>query len=40
MAFPSATERTRVIETYIADKGLVQSLARLADNEATMVQKP
>lgn len=31
MQFPSAAERMRVIETYGADKGLVQTMARLAD---------
>jgi uncharacterized protein YndB with AHSA1/START domain len=29
--FPSAEERARVIREYGADKGLVQTLARLAD---------
>jgi uncharacterized protein YndB with AHSA1/START domain len=29
--FPSATERDRVIKEYGADKGLVQTMARLAD---------
>jgi uncharacterized protein YndB with AHSA1/START domain len=29
--FPSAEERDRVIKQYGADKGLVQTLARLAD---------
>jgi uncharacterized protein YndB with AHSA1/START domain len=29
--FPSAEERTRVIKEYGADKGLVQTLARLAE---------
>ncbi len=31
MVFSSAVERKRVIETYGADKGLVQTMARLAD---------
>jgi uncharacterized protein YndB with AHSA1/START domain len=29
--FPSAEERARVIEEYGADKGLVQTMARLAE---------
>lgn len=29
--FPSVEERTRVIKEYGADKGLVQTMARLAD---------
>jgi len=29
--FPSAEERARVIKEYGADKGLVQTMARLAD---------
>jgi uncharacterized protein YndB with AHSA1/START domain len=35
--FPSAEERARVIREYGADKGLVQTLARLAEYVATMV---
>ena len=31
MGFPSAAERDRVIKEYGADKGLVQTLARLAE---------
>jgi uncharacterized protein YndB with AHSA1/START domain len=31
MVFSSAAERKRIIETYGADKGLVQTMARLAD---------
>jgi len=34
--FPSAEERARVIREYGADKGLVQTLARLADHLATL----
>ena len=34
--FPSAEERTRVIREYGADKGLAQTMARLADYVATM----
>jgi len=34
--FPSAEERARVIRDYGADKGLVQTLARLADHLATL----
>jgi len=37
--FPSAAERARVIETYRADKGLVQTLARLAEHVAAMAEK-
>jgi uncharacterized protein YndB with AHSA1/START domain len=36
MQFPSAKERARVIEEYGADKGLVQTLARLGEYLATM----
>jgi uncharacterized protein YndB with AHSA1/START domain len=36
MMFPSAAERARVIETYGADKGLVQTLARLTDYVAAL----
>jgi uncharacterized protein YndB with AHSA1/START domain len=36
--FPTAEERKRVIETYGADKGLVQTMARLADYLATMAK--
>ncbi|MGZ5895544.1 MAG: SRPBCC family protein [Xanthobacteraceae bacterium] len=35
--FPSAEERTRVIREYGADKGLVQTMARLADYAAAIV---
>ena len=34
--FPSAEERARVIKEYGADKGLVQTMARLADHVAAM----
>ncbi len=34
--FPTAAERARVIKEYGADKGLVQTMARLADYVATM----
>jgi len=34
--FPSAEERARVIREYGADKGLVQTLARLAEYVAGM----
>ena len=34
--FPSAAERERVIKDYGADKGAVQTLARLADYVATL----
>ena len=34
--FPSAEERARVIKEYGADKGLAQTMARLADNLVTM----
>ena len=34
--FPSAAERDRVIKEYGADKGAVQTLARLGDHLATM----
>ena len=33
--FPSAAERDRVVKEYGADKGLVQTMARLADYVAT-----
>jgi hypothetical protein len=29
--FPSAAERDQVVKEYCADKGLVQTMARLAD---------
>jgi hypothetical protein len=32
-------ERNRVIETYGADKGLIQTLARLAEHMAAMADK-
>ena len=35
--FPSAEERTRVIREYGADKGLVQTMARLDDYLAALV---
>jgi uncharacterized protein YndB with AHSA1/START domain len=35
--FPSAEERARVIREYGADKGLVQTMARLADYTTTLV---
>lgn len=35
--FPSAEERARVIKDYGADKGLSQTMARLADYLATLV---
>ena len=34
--FPTADERERVIREYGADKGLVQTMARLADYTATL----
>ena len=37
--FPSAAERDRVIREYGADKGLVQTLARLADYLAEYLTK-
>jgi uncharacterized protein YndB with AHSA1/START domain len=37
--FPSAAERDRVIREYGADKGLVQTLARLGDYVAKMVSQ-
>ncbi len=37
--FPSAEERTRVIEKYGADKGLAQTMGRLADYVAAMGTK-
>jgi uncharacterized protein YndB with AHSA1/START domain len=36
MLFPSAAERARVIEQYGADKGLVQTLSRLAAYVVTL----
>ena len=36
--FPSAAERDRVIKEYGADKGLVQTLARLAEYVAARVK--
>ena len=36
--FPSAQERDRVIKDYGADKGLVQTMARLADFVAAMAK--
>lgn len=36
--FPTAEERKRVIETYGADKGPVQTMARLADYLAAMAK--
>jgi uncharacterized protein YndB with AHSA1/START domain len=37
--FPSAEERARVIREYGADKGLVQTMARLADYVVTVSAK-
>jgi uncharacterized protein YndB with AHSA1/START domain len=37
--FPSAAERERVIKEYGADKGLVQTMARLAEHEAALAAK-
>ena len=37
--FPSAAERDRVIREYGADKGLVQTLARLGDYVAAMASR-
>ena len=37
--FPSAAERDRVIKKYGADKGLVQTLARLSEYVAAMVSR-
>jgi hypothetical protein len=37
--FPSAKERDRVIREYGADKGQVETLARLADYVAQMEQR-
>jgi hypothetical protein len=34
--FPSAEERAHVIREYGADKGLVQTMARLADYAASL----
>jgi hypothetical protein len=34
--FPSAAERDRVIAQYGADKGMVQTMSRLAEYLATM----
>jgi uncharacterized protein YndB with AHSA1/START domain len=36
MDFPSAAERDRVIKDYGADKGLVQTMARLADHVSSL----
>jgi len=36
MVFPSAEERARVIREYGADKGLAQTLARLAEYVKSM----
>ncbi len=36
MDFPSAAERDRVIQEYGADKGLVQTLGRLAEHVAAL----
>jgi uncharacterized protein YndB with AHSA1/START domain len=38
MEFPSAAERDRVIREYAADRGLVQTLARLGEYVAAMAQ--
>ncbi len=37
--FPSAQERARVIKEYGADKGLIQTMARLADHVAALASK-
>jgi len=37
--FPSAAERDRVIKEYGADKGLVQTMARLAEHVAALVSQ-
>lgn len=37
--FPTVEERTRVIEEYGADKGLVQTMARLGDYVAVLATK-
>jgi uncharacterized protein YndB with AHSA1/START domain len=37
--FPSAQERTRVIREYGADKGLAQTMARLAEHVAALASK-
>jgi uncharacterized protein YndB with AHSA1/START domain len=37
--FPSARERTRVIREYGADKGLAQTMARLAEHVAALASK-
>jgi uncharacterized protein YndB with AHSA1/START domain len=37
--FPSAAERDRVIKEYGADKGLVQTMAHLAEHVASMAAK-
>jgi len=37
--FPSAAERDRLIKEYGADKGLVQTLARLSEYVAAMVSR-
>jgi len=37
--FPTAEERARVIREYGADKGLSQTMARLADYVATITTK-
>ena len=39
MTFPSAAERARVVKEYGADKGLVQTMARLADYLAAATSK-
>jgi hypothetical protein len=36
LVFPSRAERDRLIEEYGADKGLVQTLARLGEHLATL----
>ena len=38
--FPSAAERARVIKEYGADKGLAQTMARLAEHVAALTSKP
>jgi len=37
--FPTAEERARVIKEFGADKGLVQTMARLAEHVAALAAK-
>jgi hypothetical protein len=37
--FPSAAERDRVIKEYGAEKGLVETMARLAEHVAALAAK-